>query len=239
MRTEGTYVPMLPLDWYGATLARGIVHSLAASMQAPPVGPQYAIPVQQIRVVGRRVHVGLGAGHRVVGQRGRLRHRTLDRVDDELALRNDLGVLVHVPGRLLPSQCSRGDHARAAVELVKRRSGVTGPIGGELDVVRPVELIGVVGDVRIEGVRRPAVGVPGPHDRQLSVDRKAVGMVGALAVLPDEGPDAAVGGPDLRRLHVGRGIVDGLDRRIPELLHVGRIGLTPDPRRRRGGVGVG
>ena len=64
-------------------------------------------------------------------------------------------------------------------------------------------------------------------------------MIGPLAVLPNEGPDVAVGRPDLRRLHVGRGLIDGFDSRLAHLLHVRGVGLTPDPGRHGGGVRVG
>ena len=194
---------------------------------------------QQVVVVGERVHVGLGAGDGVVGQRRGLRHRELDRVDDELPLRDHLGVVVDVARRLLPSERSGGDHAGAAVQVVERLPRVTGPIGGELVVVVAVELVGMVWDVCVEGVGRTAVGVAGPHDRQLLVDREAVGMIGPLAVLPDERADVAVGGPDLGGLHVRRRPCDGLDRGVAHLLHVGRVGRPPDAGRRPGRRGCG
>ena len=217
----------------------GSCRSRTSSMQAPLRRSPEVDAEQQFVVVGERVHVGLGAGDGVVGQRRGLRHRELDRVDDELPLRNHLGVVVDVARRLLPPERSRADHAGAAVQVVERLPCVTGPIGGELFVVVAVELVGMVGDVRVEGVGRTAVGIAGPHDRQLLVDREAVGVIGPLAVLPDERADVAVGGPDLGGLHVPGGRCDGLDRGVAHLLHVGRVDRPPDADGDRSSVGVG
>ena len=83
-------------------------------------------------------------------------------------------------------------------EQVELPAGVSGPVGGHLAVVRAgLELVGVVRDGRVERVGGPGIRVTGPHDRQLLVDREAVGVIGALTVLPDEGADVADAGPDL------------------------------------------